>query len=447
MSETTQSRSAHPTPRHVVMVGHSDAEQSLRRLEDVELTRARTGVDAIGELAQPLGECSSTSVVVMPGALDPDELPSFLDAMRLVDPDARLIDATELDAIGVVNAMRCDCNDQPTQTPTAETVLTTATSDPPALTPPAPVLDLPDSSSAGAPVSLGEKENAHEDASIIDVILSGGDPINACMDVIRAKLNDPTVQCLRAGGAGDALAGNDPDRAIVSHRGVVYGVLTTDRDTPAALLKLEANHLAGWLSLAKQQRQLRSAAFTDQLTGAWNRRYFDYFLTSAINNARRLRHDVTIMVYDIDNFKRYNDLYGHAAGDEILSETVRLLISVIRPTDRVCRIGGDEFVVIFDDPKGPRDGGAHHPTSIAQIALRFQKQICAHHFPKLGLDAPGTLTISGGLATYPWDGSTPETLLERADQLALESKRMGKNIITFGPGARCVCGIIFPDDT
>ena len=60
-------------------------------------------------------------------------------------------------------------------------------------------------------------------------------------------------------------------------------------------------------------------------------------------------------------------------------------------------------------------------------------------FPKLGLDAPGTLSISGGLATYPWDGQKPETLLRRADQLALQSKRKGKNVITMGPGMSQIC--------
>ena len=57
-------------------------------------------------------------------------------------------------------------------------------------------------------------------------------------------------------------------------------------------------------------------------------------------------------------------------------------------------------------------------------------------FPKLGLDAPGTLSISGGLSTYPWDGTDPESLFHHADQLALQSKKKGKNVITLGPGIR-----------
>jgi diguanylate cyclase (GGDEF)-like protein len=145
-------------------------------------------------------------------------------------------------------------------------------------------------------------------------------------------------------------------------------------------------------------------------------------------------------MFDIDDFKQFNDRYGHAAGDEILRETVRLLRSVVRPSDKVCRIGGDEFVVIFHEPGGPRQPGSKPPSSIAAIAKRFQDAICAHKFPKLGREAPGSLGVSGGLATYPWDGRAAAELLARADELSLQSKRTGKNTITFGPGAERECG-------
>jgi diguanylate cyclase (GGDEF)-like protein len=142
------------------------------------------------------------------------------------------------------------------------------------------------------------------------------------------------------------------------------------------------------------------------------------------------------MVFDIDNFKTFNDCFGHSAGDEILVEIVRLMNSVIRPTDRVCRIGGDEFAVIFHEPDGPRQEGSKHPTDVYQIAHRFQDQVSRHRFPRLADRSAGSLTISGGLATFPWDGSTVEQLLTRADELSMQGKRQGKNVITLGPGAR-----------
>ncbi len=144
-------------------------------------------------------------------------------------------------------------------------------------------------------------------------------------------------------------------------------------------------------------------------------------------------------MFDIDDFKKYNDEYGHDAGDEILSEVVRLLRSVTRPTDKVCRIGGDEFAVVFHEPEGPRSPDSKHPTTVHAITRRFQQQVISHKFPKLSGCAPGTLTISGGLATFPWDGQTPAELLARADERAMESKRQGKNAITIGPGAILQC--------
>jgi diguanylate cyclase (GGDEF)-like protein len=140
-------------------------------------------------------------------------------------------------------------------------------------------------------------------------------------------------------------------------------------------------------------------------------------------------------MFDIDNFKQFNDLYGHAAGDDILIQVVKLMRSVIRPTDKVCRIGGDEFVVIFWEPTGPRTATSRPPSDIYALAQRFQSEIANHKFPKLGREAPGALTISGGLATYPWDGANAAALLAQADELSLQSKRQGKNAIALGPGA------------
>jgi diguanylate cyclase (GGDEF)-like protein len=198
--------------------------------------------------------------------------------------------------------------------------------------------------------------------------------------------------------------------------------------------------MALWLALREQQSQLRRAAFTDALTGAWNRRYFDGFIARAIGEARSSRSDLTVLLFDIDNFKHYNDRFGHAAGDEILIETVRLLKSVVRSNDRVCRVGGDEFAVIFHEPQGPREAGSQHPSCILDLAKRFQRQVAQTKFPKLADGAPGTLAISGGLATYPWDGHDAESLMAHADRLLRESKSRGKNVVRIGPGAMKALG-------
>jgi GGDEF domain-containing protein len=72
---------------------------------------------------------------------------------------------------------------------------------------------------------------------------------------------------------------------------------------------------------------------------------------------------------------------------------------------------------------------------VRKATERFQKEIRSHKFPKLLDQTRGTLTISGGLAGFPWDGRTPQELMEKADAMAMQSKRQGKNVLTFGPGA------------
>lgn len=220
----------------------------------------------------------------------------------------------------------------------------------------------------------------------------------------------------------------------VRFAGKTFGHLTASKAI-AADLKPWANWLARWLALEDAQSTLRQMAYRDELTGAWNRRYLNHFLLESIEESKRLRRQLTVMIFDIDDFKSFNDHFGHDAGDVILRETIRLLGSVIRNGDRVCRIGGDEFAVVFADLEESRSPGSTHPDSVEKIARRFQAQIGRMRFPRLGLQAPGTLSVSGGLASYPWDASEPAGLLHAADQRALESKRRGKNFLTIGPGA------------
>jgi diguanylate cyclase (GGDEF)-like protein len=274
------------------------------------------------------------------------------------------------------------------------------------------------------------------DEVLVRTLLQGRDITDLAIELIRSRVGGRDAVFVSAG----QMNGPSPASAEVMHettvgwKGRLLGRLRS-RTVPAEQLAPHAAWLAAWLAFRDQHVQLREAAFTDPLTGAHNRRFFDHFLRSAIDHAAAKRQSVTVLMFDIDDFKRFNDDFGHGAGDDILRETVRLLRSVIRPTDRVCRIGGDEFVVIFHEPDGPRNPSSKPPSSVYEIAKRFQDAIAAHKFPKLGREAPGKLAVSGGLATFPWDGRTAEELLARADALSLQSKKSGKNCITLGPGA------------
>lgn len=271
------------------------------------------------------------------------------------------------------------------------------------------------------------------------------------LDLVRAvlegegRLRDLALTLLRQRlGAAD-LALRPADSKLGSRDRGSVEVRTTDGNrlgwlvsgnVPAAALAPWAEWLATWLELDRRHDELAVQALTDDLTGVGNRRAFETVLSQTLADARPKRRPVTLMVFDIDNFKTYNDRFGHEAGDEVLRETVQLLRSTIRRGDHVFRIGGDEFVVIFSDPDGPRKAGTSPPDAVDQIVRRFQAQVLRMRLPQLGLEAPGTVTVSAGLATYPWDGLDPGSLLAHADQLALQSKRSGKNLLTLGPGAR-----------
>ena len=189
---------------------------------------------------------------------------------------------------------------------------------------------------------------------------------------------------------------------------------------------------------------LEKLATEDDLTGLKNRRYIWEFSRQIIEYAKKENVRVTLLVFDVDNLKQYNDIYGHQAGDEILKQAAVLMRHCCRGHDVVGRIGGDEFAVIFwDDPQQKRaaaaaksqerrSANADHPSEAITIAKRFVKELGKAGFSSfggLGPEGKGVLTISGGLASFPRDGQTIEQLFEQADKALLEAKRSGKNRI------------------
>jgi len=254
--------------------------------------------------------------------------------------------------------------------------------------------------------------------------------VTMAMSILRAS--SPLREAQWASDTQDIPA--DHVAEPVRYESRQFGHLHCPKPMEAADLASWAAWLSRWLALEYKMQQLTDSALTDHLTGAWNRRYFERFLQQIIGRATEERFRVTVMFFDIDNFKHYNDTYGHDAGDEILVQTARLMKAVVRDHDVVARVGGDEFAVIFWDSEGPRRPNSQHPTDVRRAAKRFQQAVQDHKFPKLTREAPGTLTISGGLATFPWDGSTAEELVNKADEMALQSKKQGKNALTFGPG-------------
>lgn len=257
----------------------------------------------------------------------------------------------------------------------------------------------------------------------------------------RGGLRGLALRLIRDRTGSTALNFVEPDAPVPAHHAVAavqyqsqsFGQLHAPAPCTADTLEQWAAWLGTWLRLEHQIAQLRDLSMKDELTGVYNRRYFNRFLQRILEAAAETRQQVTLLVFDIDDFKHYNDAYGHAAGDEILREVASLIRGSVREHDVVARIGGDEFAVIFWDAGQPRKPHSRHPDDVRNAAQRFQRAIIDHRFPKLMDEAAGNLTVSGGLAGFPWDGRSPEELLEFADTMALRSKRQGKNAITFGP--------------
>ncbi|MFH1777745.1 MAG: diguanylate cyclase [Candidatus Omnitrophota bacterium] len=179
------------------------------------------------------------------------------------------------------------------------------------------------------------------------------------------------------------------------------------------------------LKEAKEKEYYKELSLLDGLTGVYNFRYFQEMLLREINRAQRYPQEITLLMLDIDNFKNYNDAYGHPAGDEVLKKIGKLFIESTRKIDFVARYGGEEFAIIL--PETPKKGAS---VLASRLISLFSNMIIPDE--KNLFDAH--ITISIGLATYPNDAQTKAELIVKADQALYQAKKMGKNrVCLFSP--------------
>ncbi len=184
------------------------------------------------------------------------------------------------------------------------------------------------------------------------------------------------------------------------------------------ILSLMANMASVGISNAKLYHKMELISVTDELTNLYNYRFLKKQLNDEISRARRFNHVMSLVIFDVDNFKHYNDTLGHPAGDKVLRELGQLLRASARQSDIVSRYGGEEFCAIL--PEVNVEGAWH-------FSERFRKQVEEYHFYNEKVQPAGKITISVGAACFPEDAESENELLEKADKAMYKAKVAGKN--------------------
>ncbi len=182
------------------------------------------------------------------------------------------------------------------------------------------------------------------------------------------------------------------------------------------ILHVIANQIAVSLDNARMYQAVEAMATTDGLTGLCNRRAFQERLAEMLRRAERQGRPLTLILSDIDHFKKINDTYGHLVGDAVLRRVAQVVQSCVRKVDIAARYGGEEFAVVLEatDAVGGRQ-------LAERIRLEVQKLVLAADAGAFGC------TLSLGLSTFPSDGTDERLLLQRADQALYYAKRHGRN--------------------
>jgi diguanylate cyclase (GGDEF)-like protein/PAS domain S-box-containing protein len=169
------------------------------------------------------------------------------------------------------------------------------------------------------------------------------------------------------------------------------------------------------LSNLKLRDELRQQAVHDPLTGLFNRRYLDETLSRELYMAQRRKAPLSVVVLDIDNFKQFNDSFGHGSGDALLRELGRILREGLRKSDIACRYGGDEFVLVLPDSSS---AAAYERLGQIRVLVKGLEVL-------YGRQVLGLINLSAGIAQSPQNGATADELLRSADEAMYAAKQAG----------------------
>ncbi|HEV3511944.1 MAG TPA: diguanylate cyclase [Candidatus Sulfotelmatobacter sp.] len=231
---------------------------------------------------------------------------------------------------------------------------------------------------------------------------------------------DTTARCAHASGVKNTYL-CIPILAQGEALGIMHFQATDDAPTLGDSELWFKTTFAGQVGLSvaniRLREALRAQSIKDPLTALYNRRYLTEMLEREIRRAVRAEQSLGILMLDLDHFKKFNDTYGHDAGDTVLRETALFLSNSIRMEDFVCRYGGEEFVVILPTA----DLNASHARA-ERMRSKLRELVVLHQGQSLGM-----ITVSIGVAALPQHGTSSKALLEAADAALYRAKREGRD--------------------
>jgi diguanylate cyclase (GGDEF)-like protein len=173
-------------------------------------------------------------------------------------------------------------------------------------------------------------------------------------------------------------------------------------------------------ALRASEQRFKEMSITDELTGLHNSRHFFHRLKAEVERTDRYSHPLILLILDLDNFKQYNDTFGHLAGDSVLAETGKIIRKSIRSTDTAYRYGGEEFAILL-----PESGGQESLNFAERIRMEFESNV----FP-INQEKNLRVTVSIGVAQYI-SGQKITAFIKRVDENMYVAKSEGKNRIFF----------------
>ena len=210
------------------------------------------------------------------------------------------------------------------------------------------------------------------------------------------------------------IAGGDLEVELPHHGHSEMGYLTkVFNEMVERLRALRDENAAINRALRERNDELRAQSMTDSLTGLYNRATLSELLAKEVARSKRHKHPFSILMIDIDYFKRFNDTYGHPAGDELLKRVAAIFRSLVRSCDTAARYGGEEFTILLTQT------GSTGALCFAEKVRQMVSETCASDGK--------SITVSIGVATFPENGNNVEEVIHEADAALYRCKRGGRN--------------------